>query len=177
MAAASSSSTKKDYRGNTVPDHQTSKKIEQYEDLLNEKLRAELEALHEERDALSEKQAQFMQLRLNTQQLIDQKQVTLKTMVDLGGGGFYMQAKVPDTSSIYVSVGLGFHAQMTLAETVELCTRREFYYKTAVQTLTEQIARKKARIKLVAAAIDEMSQKSGGLPQAQRASTSAVPID
>jgi prefoldin alpha subunit len=157
MAAAFN--IKKDYKGNTVPDDQSIKKIEQYEELLNEKLRAELEALQEERDTLNEKQANWMQLRLNSQQLIDQKQKTLKTMVDLGGGGFYMQAKVPDTSSIMVSVGLGFHAEMTLAEAVELCTRREFYYKTAAKALTEQIARKKARIKLVAAAIDEVQQK------------------
>ena len=40
----------------------------------------------------------------------DEQQRSFKTMVDLGKS-FYMQTKVPDTSSIYVSVGLGFHAQ------------------------------------------------------------------
>ena len=131
-------------------------KIEQYEDLLNEKLRVELEALHDERDTLNERAAQFMQLRSNTQQLIEQRQTSLKTMVDVGSS-FFMQAKVPDTSWIYVNVGLGFHAQLTLSEAADLCTKREAHYKTAASTLTEKIARKKAHIKLVAAALDEMT--------------------
>lgn len=158
MAASSSSSAV------------AAQKVEQYEDLLNEKLRGELQALMDERDALHEKAAQFMQLRTNTQQLIDEKQKSLKTMVDLGCH-FYMQAKVPDTSWVYVNVGLGFHAQMGLAEAVELCTKREEHYKTAAFTLTERIARTKARIKLVAAALDEMTQ--GGKAH----TPSAFPID
>ena len=136
-------------------------KIEHYEDLLNEKLRAELQALHDERDTLNEKAAQFLQLRTNVQQLIDQKQRTLKTMVDLGSS-FYMQAKVPDTSHIFVDVGLGFHAELTLEEAVNLCVQRETHYKTAAFSLTERIAHTKARIKLVAAALDEMG--AGSLP-------------
>ena len=123
-------------------------KVEQYEDLLNERLRAELKALHDERDVLNEKAAQFMQLRTSVQQLIDERQSSLKTMVDLGNG-FFVQAKVPDTSMIQVNVGLGFHAQLTLQEAVGLCEQREAHYKTAAFALTERVARTKARIKLV----------------------------
>merc|ERR1712216_360693 len=97
-----------------------------------------------------------MQLRKNTQLLVDERQTTLKTMVDLGGN-FFMQAKVPDTTWIYVSVGLGFHAQMSLDEAIAMCVTRETHYKTAAAALSERIASVKARIKLVAAAIDEMS--------------------
>lgn len=142
-------------------------KIAHYEDLLNEKLRGELQALQDERDVLMEKAASFMQLRTNTQQLIDEKQRSLKTMVDLGNS-FYMQAKVPDTSKIFVNVGLGFHAELTLSEAVELCVKRESHYKTASAALTEDIARTKARIKLVAAALDEMTH--GGKDHVQFAS-------
>ena len=133
------------------------RKVQQYEELLNEKLRGELQALHDERDALHEKASQYMQLRTNVQQLIDEKQKSLKTKVDLGKG-FYMQAKVPDTSWIYVNVGLGFHAQMSLDEAVAICTQREAHYKAAAASLAQKIARTKARIKLVAAAIDELTQ-------------------
>ena len=146
-------------------------KIMKYEDLLNEKLRVELEALHDERDALNERASQVMQLRTNTEQLIEQRQTSLKTMVDVGSS-FFMQAKVPDTSWIYVNVGLGFHAQLTLSEAVDLCTKREAHYKTAASTLAEKIARKKAHIKLVAAALDEMTNH--GYTNHAR---SALPID
>ena len=132
-------------------------KILHYENLLNEKLRGELQALHDERDSLHEKAAQYIQLRTNTQQVIDDKQKSLKMMVDLGNS-FFMQAKVPDTTWIHVNVGLGFHAQLSLSEAVELCVRREAHYKTAAAALTERIARVKAHIKLVAAALDELTK-------------------
>ena len=38
--------------------------------------------------------------------------------VDLGAQ-VYCQAEVPDTSHIFVDVGLGFHAELTLVRVVE----------------------------------------------------------
>ena len=38
-----------------------------------------------------------------------------KTLVDIGAE-VYCQAKVPDTSRVYISVGLGFHVESTLDE-------------------------------------------------------------
>ena len=91
-----------------------------------------------------------MELRNNVQMLLEQKRTSLKTMVNLGSD-FYVQAKVPDTSSIYVNIGLGFHAQMTLEEAAAFCTQREAHYTAATEELTDQAARLKARIKLVVA--------------------------
>ena len=39
----------------------------------------------------------------------------LKTLVDIGAE-VYCQAKVPDISRVYISVGLGFHVESTLEE-------------------------------------------------------------
>ena len=93
--------------------------------------------------------------------LLDQKKDSLKTQVNLGSD-FYVQAHVPDTSKIFVSVGLGFHAELTLDEAVALCTQREAHYTAAAEELTERAARLKARIKLVYGAIDELQRSSGG---------------
>ena len=49
----------------------------------------------------------------NVRGVQEQGQEELRTMVDLGSQ-VYCQAEVPDTSRIFVSVGLGFHAEMTL---------------------------------------------------------------
>jgi prefoldin alpha subunit len=101
-----------------------------------------------------------LELRNNVQMLLDQKKTSIKTQVNLGSD-FYVQAHVPDTSKIMVSIGLGFHAELTLDEAVTLCTQREAHYTAAAEELTERAARLKARIKLVYGAIDELQRSSG----------------
>ena len=66
----------------------------------------------------------------------------------------------PDTSYVYISVGLGFHAEMTLAEAVAFSTAREATLNAAADKLTQQAAQLKARIKLVVGAIDELMAAS-----------------
>ena len=44
--------------------------------------------------------------------------------MDLGSGA-YCQARVPDTSRIYMAVGLGFHVECTLEEAVALAEQRQ----------------------------------------------------
>lgn len=99
-----------------------------------------------------------MELRNNIKLLLDQKQTSLKTMVNLGSD-FYVQAKVPDTSFIYVSVGLGFHAEMSLDEASAFCIRQEAHYNARAEALTDEAAKLKAKIKCVVAAIDELQQQ------------------
>ncbi len=50
-------------------------------------------------------------------------QKELKTLVEIGSG-VYCQARVPDTSRIFMSVGLGFQVECTLEEAVEVAERR-----------------------------------------------------
>ena len=130
-------------------------KIAQYEELLNERLKVELQQVSDERDTQYERVSQLLELRNNIRMLQEQNKTSLKTQVNLGSD-FYVQAAVPDTSSIYVSVGLGFHVQLTLDEAVQFCTKREAHHSAAAEALTQKAARLKARIKLVVAAIDEL---------------------
>jgi len=62
----------------------------------------------------------------------------------------------PDTSSVYVAVGLGFHAEMTIEEAIAFATAREGRLNDAADRLTQRAAQLKARIKLVVGAIDEL---------------------
>ena len=55
----------------------------------------------------------------------------------------------PDTDFISVSVGLGFHAQMTLGEAVAFCTQREAQLNASIDALTQRASVLKARIKVV----------------------------
>ena len=48
----------------------------------------------------------------------------LKTKVDLGCN-FYCQARVPDPTKIFVSVGLGFFVELTLDEALEFISKKD----------------------------------------------------
>ncbi|EOD33618.1 hypothetical protein EMIHUDRAFT_48894, partial [Emiliania huxleyi CCMP1516] len=80
------------------------------EHLVNEQLKSDLQQVLERRDALYERIAHCLELRNNMTMLLDEQLHSLKTKVNLGCD-FYVDASIPDTSWVYVSVGLGFHAQ------------------------------------------------------------------
>ncbi|KAK8396008.1 hypothetical protein O3P69_005234 [Scylla paramamosain] len=91
-------------------------KIEKYEHLLNNVLRENLRIVLEERDKVYEDIAAHSQLKQMITCIIESPdQEGLRTKVDLGSN-FYVQAHVPDTSRIYVNVGLGFFLELTLQE-------------------------------------------------------------
>ena len=90
-----------------------------------------------------------------------------KTMVDLGCD-FYVQAVVPDTQWIYVHVGLGFQAQMTLAEAITFSMQQETALSSSVAPLTDRVVRLKARIKCVVGAIDEIMSRPSSIRERSR---------
>jgi len=79
----------------------------------------------------------------------------LHTMVNLGSH-FYAQAKIPDTTYIYVNIGLGFHVQFTLTEALQFIDKKEESLNNCAQKLTEQATQIKARIQLICGGINEL---------------------
>mmetsp|Transcript_8165 Transcript_8165/g.16404 ORF Transcript_8165/g.16404 Transcript_8165/m.16404 type:complete len:141 (+) Transcript_8165:101-523(+) len=129
--------------------------VEELEAIVNERLKVELEGVQDERDRVYEKISHCLELRNNMTMLQEQNRRSLKTMVDLGCN-FYVQARIPDTSWVYIDVGLGFHAQMTPAEAIAFSTQRESQLSEAAEALTQRAAKLKAQIKLTIGAIDEI---------------------
>ena len=136
-------------------------KIEAYEELLEGTLKVRLQEVHDDREKLHARIAQVLELQNSVRMLRDQDNSTMKTMVNLGCD-FYVQAHVPDTSWLYVDVGLGFHAQMTLEEVDQFCTQRESALTASSESLRERSVQLKTRIKLVMGAIDEISKNEQG---------------
>merc|ERR1712039_1115893 len=58
---------------------------------------------------------QCRELRENIDMLLRDKVEELETTIELGCG-FYAKAFVPDTSKLFVNVGLGFQLEMTLPD-------------------------------------------------------------
>lgn len=67
-----------------------------------------------------------------------------------GGGGR------PDTSRVFVDVGLGFHVECTWTEALDFCTQKEEAFTQRVEKRTKEIADIKAQIKLVVEGVREL---------------------
>ena len=131
--------------------------LETYESLLDHRLQGELEKVLDARDALYKTTAQWAELSKLLRKA--QHNNILSAMINLGGE-FFAQAKVPDPTFVYVSIGLGFHVQLTLDECVEFCIQRKAHCTAAAVALREIAAGLKMRIKLMLAAIDGKQQQA-----------------
>uniref|UniRef100_A0A8C2J8A9 Ubiquitously-expressed, prefoldin-like chaperone n=1 Tax=Cyprinus carpio TaxID=7962 RepID=A0A8C2J8A9_CYPCA len=123
-------------------------KVLQYETFINEVLRRDLQKVLEERDAVYEKIAQYLQLKNTIKSIQETDSKELKTDVDLGCN-FHVQAHVPDASKIYVAVGYGFFVEFTHTEALniwfyllffdcfEMCMFAYFIYKANIRMVLE----------------------------------------
>lgn len=136
-------------------------KILHYEEFLNECLRSDLNKVLSAREEVCSELAEYNQLKTTIELLISKSQVpstsskSLKTMVDLGCN-FYAHAKVQDFSTIFVSVGLGFHLEMKLDEASAFIEERASWLTERASQLSEQAAEINGRIKLVMETLREL---------------------
>ncbi|CAH1767985.1 8804_t:CDS:2, partial [Entrophospora sp. SA101] len=98
--------------------------------------------------------------------LHDKLEVDLKKTWELRSN-FYVQAKVPDTTYIYVNVGFGFHPQLTLDEAIEFIDKKEKTLQRKSEKYTDDIAKISAHIAMVHEAIAEILylQKGEEIPK------------
>ena len=146
-------------------------KVAQYETFLNETLRTDLKSTLTLRDKIYQEQAEYLALR-NSINAIKLAELVpgepLKTKVDLGCN-FYCQARVPDPTKIFVSVGLGFFVELTLDEALEFISKKDGELGKEADKLTSDCAKLKANIKLVIGGLQELQHiRSEGPRKPQR---------
>ncbi|CAG8680187.1 16160_t:CDS:2 [Cetraspora pellucida] len=122
-------------------------KIVEYEKFLHEKLEPDLKNVWDLREKIYEETSDYMKLKNYIQLIKSNELKELKTMVDLGSN-FYAQAKIPDTTYIYVNVGFGFHVQLTLDEAIKYIDRKEKLLQRKSDQYTQDISKINAHIKL-----------------------------
>jgi prefoldin alpha subunit len=105
-----------------------------------------------------------MRSAANRHQLVDthtvavqNQQQELKSKVELGSGVF-CRAHVPDTTRIYISIGLGFHLEATLEEAHKVIQLKLETLQGQVDKCVDKAARIKANLKFVAQAIRELME-------------------
>lgn len=132
-------------------------KIQRYEEFVDGRLKPDLVHAIAERDKVFEQQKVFSDLKRNIETLEKNSVTSLRTLVNLGSE-VYMQADVPDTSHIFVDVGLGFHVEFTWSEALQYITAREEKLDRQIEDYTCLIASIKAQIKMVCEGIRELLQ-------------------
>uniref|UniRef100_A0A8C1WSI1 Protein UXT n=1 Tax=Cyprinus carpio TaxID=7962 RepID=A0A8C1WSI1_CYPCA len=140
-------------------------KVLQYETFINEVLRRDLQKVLEERDAVYEKIAQYLQLKNTIKSIQETDSKELKTDVDLGCN-FHVQAHVPDASKIYVAVGLDSLSNST-SEALKFIEKKTNQLTEYTEVLTKDAAKIKANIRMVLEGLREL-QGLKDLPEDRR---------
>eukprot|EP00007_Cunea_sp_BSH-02190019_P001356 CAMPEP_0174244794 /NCGR_PEP_ID=MMETSP0417-20130205/36678_1 /TAXON_ID=242541 /ORGANISM="Mayorella sp, Strain BSH-02190019" /LENGTH=149 /DNA_ID=CAMNT_0015324519 /DNA_START=28 /DNA_END=474 /DNA_ORIENTATION=+ len=122
-------------------------KIHQYEVFINDRLKVDLEHTLAQRETIYKTISEYLKLKNNLELIQAENLSKLKALVNLGADCF-VQAKVPDTTYVYVHIGLGFHCQFTLDEAIEFIGKREAHLSEQAEELSVKSAEISARIKL-----------------------------
>ncbi|MCD7456806.1 hypothetical protein HAX54_033289 [Datura stramonium] len=132
-------------------------KVRRFEEFVDRRLKPDLVHAIAERDKVFEQQKIFSDLRSNIENLEKNSVTNLRTLVNLGAE-VYTQADVPDTTRIFVDVGLGFHVEFTWSEALNYISAREEKLARQIEEYTRLIASIKAQIKMVCEGIRELLQ-------------------
>jgi len=130
-------------------------KVRKYESFIDEKLRKDLSEILNARDHIYDQIASYLDLR-NKIHLIQEEQLKeMKTMINLGSE-FYIHASIPDTSVVFVNVGLGFQVEFSLGEALQFIETKEKYLSEFANGLTLKASILKTQIKMMYRGIAEL---------------------
>ncbi|KAJ1966124.1 hypothetical protein GGI12_000273 [Dipsacomyces acuminosporus] len=128
--------------------------IKKYEDFINNRLQPDLQNTLALRDAVYNQISEYLKLKTHIQSIKDHGLEELETKVDLGSN-FYVKAFVPDTEYMFVSIGFGFHLQMTLDEADAFIDDKVKHLERLADKHTQEANEIRAKIKMVYGALME----------------------
>ncbi|KNE62340.1 prefoldin, alpha subunit [Allomyces macrogynus ATCC 38327] len=129
--------------------------VAQYEAFINEKLRVDLEQALGLRDQVYNQISEYGKLANQIKMLQETGSKELKTQVDLGSN-FFVQAKIPDTTYIYVQVAFGFHVQFTLPEAIAFADKKQLQLQKLADEHTRQANALKAQIHVMQQTLQQL---------------------
>uniref|UniRef100_A0A7S4J974 Uncharacterized protein n=1 Tax=Guillardia theta TaxID=55529 RepID=A0A7S4J974_GUITH len=132
-----------------------SAKVDKYANFVDDVLRVKLASLIEEREEVVKDIEALEKLRSTVSLMQERGGGRMKTMVNVGCE-CYMQAEVPDTSSIMINVGLGFFVEMKLQEAVEFVDKRVELLQEKADRQGKEISEVHSQIEMVLKAIQEV---------------------
>lgn len=128
--------------------------IQKYSDFLSTKLQPSLNETLVQRDQLYNHMSEYFKLKTHLETIRNNDLSQITTRVDLGSD-FFVQAQVPSTKYIHVSVGFGFHLQMTLDEADKFIDEKVKCLEKQADRYTLEANNIRAQIKMVYGALSE----------------------
>ncbi|KAF2073250.1 hypothetical protein CYY_005447 [Polysphondylium violaceum] len=129
--------------------------IDYYERFI-QNLHIDLERLMIEREKIAEDIENYSELKSNIELIKENKLNSMKTMINLGLE-CYVQAKVEDTNSIFIDVGLGIHVKFNLNEGIQFINQKEAYLNVKLDNYTKKINQIKTKIDLMQKGINDLN--------------------
>lgn len=142
-------------------------KIERYHRFVDENLRVKLEKALATRGEVVKKIEEYEKLRGSVELLTERKTRHVKTQINVGCD-VYMQAAVPDTSRIMVSIGLGLFAEFTLKEALEFIDVKCGSLQKRADELGQEAAQISSNIEVVLKGIQELMALPDPEPESSR---------
>ncbi|KAL6753865.1 hypothetical protein V8C86DRAFT_3139544 [Haematococcus lacustris] len=134
-----------------------SSKVLEYERFVNDVLKEDLrKSIQLKTDLLGELK-DYEDLEANLLLLQREGLQQLKSQVELGMG-VRCEALVPDTSNVFINIGLGFHAEVALADAPRVIALRKVALAAQVARVLQQCGEIRANIKLTEGALAQLQQ-------------------
>eukprot|EP01112_Ceratiomyxa_fruticulosa_P013275 TRINITY_DN3724_c0_g1_i1.p1 TRINITY_DN3724_c0_g1~~TRINITY_DN3724_c0_g1_i1.p1 ORF type:complete len:152 (-),score=32.56 TRINITY_DN3724_c0_g1_i1:181-636(-) len=126
-----------------------------YENFISERLQKDLDLVLQDRENFYESISKYLELKSTLTAIKDGGSKKMKSMINLGSE-FYVQAKVEDTSKVFVNVGLGFHVEFTIDEALSFIDVKVDSLEKYAEQRTQKAADIKSKIKLMYQGISEL---------------------
>ncbi|CAK9807687.1 Protein UXT homolog [Anthophora plagiata] len=132
-------------------------KILKFETFVNDVLKEDLAQLEQKLNAKNADLAEFFQLKsmITTLQSNGFDKSGFKTQVDIGQN-FFIEAHIPDASTILLDVGLGHYVEFSLNDALVIINVRIKLLEQQIANLRKEIAKTNAHIKLILLGIREL---------------------
>eukprot|EP00960_Hanusia_phi_P038752 753580-Hanusia_phi.AAC.2 len=130
-------------------------KVDRYANFVDDVLRIKLANLIQQREEVVKDVEALEKLRSTIMLMQERGGGRMKTMVNVGCE-CYMQAQVPETSRIFISVGLGFYVEMKLEEALEFVDKKVELLQVKADKQGNEISEVHSQIEMVLKAIQEV---------------------
>ena len=103
-------------------------KLNEYIIFIDKTLQPQLQIAISNREEIEDEIQEYHQLQKNLQ-MVKLNKINNETMVDLGHEIIYCQAKIINREKVFVSIGMGFHAEFTIDEALLFVQKRMNFLK------------------------------------------------
>lgn len=132
----------------------STKSREQIENFIEEVLRKDLKEYEDYINKLNGEIMEFVQLKNVSENIAQNLSDGFKTQVNIGGN-FFMSAKVPESKTIMINVGLNYYVEFTIDEAIKFCDFKIRSLQNEADVIREKSIETRAHIKLALLCIAE----------------------